>query len=77
MIPILYSTITEGVVPTTYGVGPLTDCLSCEVTEERNGSYELTLSYASQGIHAEDIVPNACIMAKPNFTDGPQLFRIY
>ena len=77
MIPILYSTITEGVVPTTYGVGPLTDCLSCEVAEERNGSYELTLSYASQGIHAEDIVPNACIMAKPNFTDGPQLFRIY
>lgn len=77
MIPILYSTITEGVVPTTYGVGPLTDCLSCEVTEERNGSYELTLSYASQGIHAEDIVPNACIMAKPNFTDDPQLFRIY
>ena len=76
MIPILYSTITEGVVPTTYGVGPL-DCLSCEVTEERNGSYELTLSYASQGIHAEDIVPNACIMAKPNFTDDPQLFRIY
>lgn len=77
MIPILYDTITEGLVPTNYGVGPLTDCLSCEVTEERNGPYELTLVYAAQGIHAEDILPNACIMAKPNFSDDPQLFRIY
>ena len=77
MIPILFDTITEGIVPTNYGVGPLTDCLSCEVTEERNGPYELTLVYAAHGIHAEDILPNACIMAKPNFSDDPQLFRIY
>ena len=77
MIPILYNTITEGAVPTNYGVGPLTDCLSCEVTEERNGPYELTLVYAAQGIHADEIIPNACIMAKPNFSDDPQLFRIY
>ena len=77
MIPILFDTITEGIVPTNYGVGALTDCLSCEVTEERNGPYELALVYAAQGIHAEEIVPNACIMAKPNFTDSPQIFRIY
>ena len=77
MIPILYPTITEGVVPTNYGAGVLTDCLACEVKEERNGSYELTMTYAASGIHAEDLVPNACIMAKPNFTDDPQLFRIY
>lgn len=77
MIPILYSVITEGQVPTNYGVGALTDCLSCEVKEERNGIYELTLTYAAQGIHAEEIIPNACILAKPNFTDDPQIFRIY
>ena len=77
MIPILYPTITEGVVPTNYGAGVLTDCLACEVKEERNGAYELTMTYAASGIHAEDLVPNACIMAKPNFTDDPQLFRIY
>lgn len=77
MIPILYDTITEGIVPTNYGVGALTDCLSCEVTEERNGTYELLLVYAAQGIHADELVPNACIKAKPNFTDDPQLFRIY
>lgn len=77
MIPILYPYVNEGVVPTSYGTGALTDCLSCEVLEERNGQYELTLTYAAQGIHADQIVPNACIMAKPNFSDDPQIFRIY
>lgn len=77
MIPILYETITEGAVPTHYGIGPLTDCLTAEVKEERNGSYELTLTYAAEGIHAEDIQPNRFIMAKPNYTDNPQIFRIY
>lgn len=77
MIPILYATLTEGTVPSHYGVGALTDCLACTVTEERNGQYELTLEYPSSGIHAEDIQPNSFIKAKPNFTDAPQLFRIY
>ena len=77
MIPILYQSVTEGTVPNDYGIGALTDCLSCEVKEERNGSYELTLVYASKGIHAEDIQPNRVIKAKPNYNDNPQLFRIY
>lgn len=77
MIPVLYETMTEGTVPTHYGLGPLTDCLRCEVSEERNGKYELVLEYASNGIHAEDIQVNRFIMAKPNFTDNPQIFRIY
>ena len=77
MIPILYEKITEGTVPTDYGIGALTDCLSCEVKEDRNGSYELTMTYSAQGIHAGDILPDRFIKAKPNFTDDPQLFRIY
>lgn len=77
MIPILYNAVTEGTVPNDYGIGSLTDCLSCEVTEERNGSYELTLSYAVGGIHADEIEVNRIIKAKPNYTDNPQLFRIY
>ena len=77
MVPILYKTITEGTVPTHYGAGALTDALSCTVKEERNGSYELTMEYAAQGIHAEEIEPNAFIKAKPNYTDDPQIFRIY
>lgn len=77
MIPILYDSITEGVVPTHYGIGPLTDALSCTVHEVLNGLDELTLSYPAQGIHAEDITPGCFIKAKPNFTDDPQIFRIY
>lgn len=77
MNPILYSAITEGAVPSDYGIGVLKDCLSCKVHEERNGSYELTMEYASEGIHASDIVPNAILKVKPNYTDDPQLFRIY
>ena len=77
MIPILYDSITEGVVPTHYGIGPLTDALSCTVHEVLNGLDELTLSYPAQGIHAEDITPGCFIKAKPNYTDDPQIFRIY
>lgn len=77
MIPILYSSITEGTVPSDYGLGALTDCLECYVNEERNGVYELTMIYAAQGIHASDIQVGRFIKAMPNYTDAAQLFRIY
>lgn len=77
MLPILYKTITEGTVPTNYGAGVLSDAISCTVTEERNGAFELALEYPAMGIHAEDIAVNAFIKAKPNYTDDPQIFRIY
>ena len=77
MIPILYASLTEGTVPNNYGLGALTDCLSCEVSEERNGAFELTLTYAAQGIHADEIVTDRFIKAQPNPTDSAQLFRIY
>lgn len=77
MIPILYQTITEGIVPTHFGLGALTDCLYCEVEEGRNDIYELQMSYSAQGIHASEIQLNRYIKAKPNFTDDPQIFQIY
>lgn len=77
MIPILYQTITEGSVPSNFGIGPLTDTIAASVSEQRNGKYELTLTYSAEGIHAEDIQPNRFIMAKPNYTDDAQIFRIY
>ena len=77
MKPILYASITEGTVPSDYGAGVLSDCLACTVKEERNGAYELEMEYAAQGIHAGNIVPNAILKVKPNYTDDPQLFRIY
>ena len=77
MVPILYDTITEGTVPSDFGLGCLTDALECYVEESRNSEYELTLVYAAQGIHAEDIQVDRYIKAKPNFTDNDQIFRIY
>lgn len=77
MIPILYSRVTGGVVPSDYGIGALTDCISASVTEERNGGYELALEYPAQGLHADEIQPNRFIKAKPNFSDDAQIFRIY
>lgn len=77
MIPILYATISEGTVPSHFGLGSLTDSVSVSVNEQRNSSYELTMVYPSNGIHAEDIEPNRFIVAKPNYTDEPQIFRIY
>ena len=77
MFPILYDSVVTGTVPDHYGIGVLKDALSCEITEERNGEYELTLKYPSSGAYANQLVPRAIIKAKPNYTDDPQLFRIY
>lgn len=77
MFPILYTSVTEGTVPSHLGAGTLTDCLSATIKEARNGEYELTMEYAAYGIHADEIAPNTFIKAKPNFTDDPQLFRVY
>ena len=77
MIPILYSpsSITEG-VPTTYGIGALTDCINASCKEDRNGLPELEFLYPANGIHADQIQYGSVIKAKPNFSDNPQLFRV-
>lgn len=61
----------------TNGLGVLTDCTRCEVTEERNGEYELVLEYPSNGVHYDEIALRQIILVKPNASDGPQAFRIY
>lgn len=61
----------------TYGLGALTDCISCEVTEERNGEYELVMEYPMNGVHFDELELRRVILAKPNHTDEPQAFRIY
>ena len=78
MYPTLYEQIDNvGTVPANNGLGILTDCLECMVTEERNGIYELTLKYPTSGIHAKELKERRILKAKPNYTDDPQLFRIY
>jgi len=69
-----------GSVPIGYeshGLGELTDTISCEVEEERNGSYELTMEYPITGVHFGKIEMRSIIVAKPNYLDEPQPFRVY
>ena len=77
MFPILYSSVTEGTVPSDNGLGILSDAIDCQIVEERNGIYELTCKYPASGIHASELTERRILKAKPNFTDDPQLFRIY
>lgn len=59
------------------GCGILGDCSSCLVTEEANGSFELSMQYPMDGIHFEDIQSRSIIKAKADQFREPQLFRVY
>lgn len=75
MIPILFEASEQTF--STMGLGALKDCLSCYVTEERNGSYELELTYPITGARFGDLEVNRIILAKANYIDQEQPFRIY
>lgn len=53
MIPILYNSNEVGFA--SNGLGRLRDCISCTVTEERNGIYECDFEYPVEGAHYDDI----------------------
>lgn len=75
MKPILFpSTATEF---KTQGLGVLTDAISCTVTEERNGAFELTMQYPDTGVHFGEITDRCIIYAIPSPYRAPQPFRIY
>ena len=48
-----------------------------QCNEKRNGSYELKMTYPSDGLHAETLSEGAVILAKPSERVSPQPFRIY
>lgn len=75
MIPILYEENETSYVHS--GLGRLTDCLSCSVSETLNGPYELTLTYPITGIHYSDIREGRIILAEPNEGGTWQPFIIY
>ena len=88
MIPLLYDELDnlytsgdkESVVKAnipSHLIGYLAHAMSCKVTEERNGQYELILTYPSSGKLFDEILPCRCLMVKANQIDDPQLFRIY
>lgn len=75
MIPILFNATTK--LNNTEGLGRLTDTISSIVTEERNGSYELTLAYPVTGQHYEDLEIRYQIVTTAFKGSGKQSFRIY
>lgn len=75
MKPILFAENSTSF--TSNGIGRLSDAISCTVTEERNGMYELEMVYPSTGAHYEDIVIRSIIVVKPCVDASLQPFRVY
>ena len=61
----------------TNGLGTLIEAISCTITEERNGAYELEMEYPVAGSHFNDIDHKSILVAKPGPDRKPQPFRIY
>lgn len=75
MIPILYEGTETSF--TSNGIGRLSDAISCTVTENRNGAYELEMEYPIDGVHFSDISLGKYIFAKPAKYSNKQAFEIY
>lgn len=75
MVPILFEGTETSF--TSNGIGRLSDAISCEVTENRNGAYELLMKYPIDGVHFEDIIHGRYIFARPAKYADNQPFEIY
>lgn len=75
MNPILYGA-TEKTFK-TQGLGTLSEAISCKVTEERNGSYELEMVYPQSGKRFKELLLSRIIKAVPAYRKDPEPFRIY
>ena len=59
------------------GLGVLSDAISCEVSEERNGGFELVMEYPVDGVLFDDIQNRNIVYCKPSPSGNHQPFRIY
>lgn len=75
MIPVLYAGNETNF--TSNGLGRLADAISCKVTEERNGIFELEMQYPITGVHYDEIQENCIIYAKTEDGGNAQAFIIY
>lgn len=75
MIPILFK--SDAMDFTTNGIGRLTDAISCTVTEERNGQYELEMQYPMDGQYYSEIKTSSIIAAIPYDGAKIQAFQVY
>lgn len=55
----------------------LADCISCTVTQELNGEYELEMRYPITGVLFDELALRSVIYVKPDPTHGAQPFRVY
>lgn len=60
----------------TNGLGTL-DAISCLITEERNGVFEMELTIAEASLHASEIEMTSIILAKVPDKQDKQAFRVY
>lgn len=74
MIPILFDTDETSFI--SNGLGRLRDCISCNVTEERNGIYECDFEYPVNGQNYDLIKCGRIIGVTHNETDDIQPFDI-
>ena len=74
MKPILFD--KDATTFATNGIGRL-DCISCNVTEERNGQYELEMIVPEDALHANEIEMSSIIVVKPSQNGSNQAFRVY
>lgn len=75
MIPILYD--TNETAFQSNGIGRLVDCLRFEVTEERDGIFELEFDYPVTGQHYDDIIEGRVVTAIHDDNKDVQPFDIY
>lgn len=75
MIPILFD--SNATQFDTNGLGRLIDCISCEVTEERNGVYECEFVYPIDGRNYDKITLERIIAVTHDDTQTLQPFVIY
>lgn len=75
MIPILFDKKAKKF--NTNGIGRLSDTISCIVTEERNGSFELEMRYPVTGEFFSRITTSSIIYAVPSDGGSRQPFRVY
>ena len=74
MIPVLYE--SNEISFTSNGLGRLRDCISCIVTEERNGIYECDFEYPINGAHYDEITLGRIIAVTHDDTNDIQPFDI-
>ena len=73
MIPIIF----DNQIITGNGYGRMADAISCTVTHEINGQFELAMDYPVTGQHYDRIEAGMVLFAAPDPVTAEQPFRIY